>query len=150
MSHSDPHDIYDRILEKVEKHLLGDQITFLTELDRVCKKLFGKKYSGTFPSDMIPKLTLEVPYAIINLDKTGSPGSHWVALARGRGGVGVYDSFGRTSRKILPSVYNSNNGKILDSDYDSEQHVSEDNCGARCCAWLIFVDRYGLDRALLI
>ena len=49
--------------------LIGDKTTYLSELLRIGKKLFGVKFKGVFPSDKIPKLNDLSPYAILNLDK---------------------------------------------------------------------------------
>jgi NDP-sugar pyrophosphorylase family protein len=144
---------YTNILKQVVEPLSGDKTTYLTELNGVGKKLFGVKYKGTFPSDKIPRLNDLSPYAILNLDKSTESGSHWVAIAKhpNKNETLLYDSFARRGTKIIPSLTYSGNGRIIDSDLkDREQEIVETNCGARCLAYLVVVEKYGWDAAKLI
>lgn len=141
--------LYNKLLKDVEKETT-DKTTYLQQLNRVGRKLLGTKYKGTFPSDKIPKLNDLSPYCILNLDKSTQPGSHWVALAKCGEHSILYDSFGRDNMKIIPSLRYSGNGQIFNTDRDSEQDISEENCGARCIAWLSFLDTYGPKNAMLI
>ena len=61
-----------------------------------------------------------------------------------------YDSFGRNDTEIIPNLKYSGNGKIINTDDDTEQEIMEENCGARCLAWLCLYDEYGEDTAILI
>ena len=95
-------------------------------------------------------LLLNKKYCILNLDKSYEPGSHWVGVCHRKGGSVIYDSFGRSSLKIIPSLYKSHNGRIIDTKRDAEQSVKENNCGERACSWLILCDLFGVDMGLLI
>ena len=125
--------------------LLGDQTTFLSQLDKVGRQLFGIKFKGVFSSDKIPKLSDLSPYCILNLDKSNEPGSHWVALVKltNKNGALIYDSFGRDYKKIIPDVLLSGNGRIINTDDDCEQQIEETNCGQRCLAFIIVFDLHG-------
>jgi hypothetical protein len=147
--------VYNKILKQIIEPLSGDETTYLTELNGIGKKLFGVKFKGVFPSDKIPKLNDLSPYAILNLDTSKQPGSHWVAIAKyptqSKPKTLLYDSFARKGSKIIKSLSYSGNGRIINSDLkDSEQDVMETNCGARCLAWLVVVEKYGFDAAALI
>ena len=48
--------IYNQILTKQIYPLTGVNSTFMNDLDKVGRKLFGVKFKGVFPSDKIPKL----------------------------------------------------------------------------------------------
>ena len=111
------------------------------------RKLFGNKFAGVFPADRIPRLT-RARYTILNLDDHDMPGSHWIALARDKDSVWVYDSFGRPTQKILPDI--GQTFKFFDVDYDAEQAARETNCGARSLAWLMVFDKFGAETAKLI
>ena len=64
--------------------------------------------------------------------------------------VYFYDSFARNVKKILPSIFSVYN-RVIESDRsDKEQRDEEENCGARSMAFLYIVDKYGIDKALLI
>jgi hypothetical protein len=145
--------IYNKVLRDIIEPMTGDNSTYLTQLNGVGHKLFGCKFKGVFPSDKIPKLNDLAPYAILNLDTSKEPGSHWIAIAKypHENKTIMYDSFGRSDKKIIPTLKNSHNGIIYDADStDVEQKLLETNCGARCLAFLVVYDRWGEDYAKLI
>jgi hypothetical protein len=141
-----------KVIEKVYLNNLKDiqnnytknsGVTYLDQLDQIGRKIFGNKFRGVFPSDKIPKLNGIKRYCILNLDKSDEPGSHWVALAKLQDGETIfYDSFGRCHTKIIPNLNLSGNGRIINSEKDREQTTVEENCGQRCLAFLMIVDRY--------
>ena len=139
--------LYNQILRHIMV-LIGDTTTYLSELNGI-----GKKFKGVYPSDKIPKLNDLSPYAILNLDTSKQPGSHWVAIAKNphKDETLIYDSFARKGSKIIKSLAYSGNGRIINSDLkDAEQDIMETNCGARCLAYLVVVEKYGWDAAKLI
>lgn len=144
--------LYNGILNKIVIPMVGNQSTYQNKLKEAGEELLGTPdFHGVFPSDKIPRLTTLNPYAIINLDNSNEPGSHWVAIAHADRKMYVYDSFGRKSTEILPDIFASGNGSnIIDTDYDAEQSPKEMNCGARCLAFLILFKYYGSNMALLI
>ena len=124
---------YERWL-KVMRKLLGSGVTSSTQLQSAGKDLFGNTFKGVYAADKIPDLKTGET-AIVNLDKTGEPGSHWVALTDNL----VYDSFGRSKRKILPDA-----GLIQkNTDPDPEQTSNEEDCGARSMAFLVCYHLHG-------
>jgi hypothetical protein len=144
------HRMYNQILNKVVKPIVGNGITFQDSLDNVGRDMFGSAFKGVFASDKIPRLNALKKYAILNLDRSDEQGSHWIAIAFQNGKTYVYDSFGRKSSRIIPTLFHSGNGRILDSDPDPEQKIKEENCGARSLAWLLFFHRYGPNMAMHI
>jgi len=150
MSEARAEEIYKIILQDIVRTKLGFTTTFGKTLNNYMRKMVGSKFHGVYPSDKIPVLTSKKKYAIINLDTSTGPGSHWVAIAKSGPNIIVYDSFGRKSKKILSSVFKSGNGIPIDTDKDAEQSQSELSCGQRSCAWLIMYDSFGSELALLI
>jgi hypothetical protein len=142
--------LYQTILKKIIVPLTGDKTTFLDELNGVGHKLLGVKFKGVFPADKIPRLNDLKKYAILNLDTSKEPGSHWVSIAKDGKETYLYDSFGRSHTKIIKGLQYSGNGRIVNTDLDAEQDVLETNCGARCLAWLVLFDNWGADVAILI
>jgi hypothetical protein len=143
--------LYNQILHQIVIPLTGNKVTNSTDLHKVGKQLLGNKFIGVFPSDMIPKLTLKTPYCIVNVDSSDLSGSHWMSLVKsGRNETILYDSFGRSHVKILPSLKLSGNGKAINTDLDREQGLKEESCGARSIGFLLFYDKYGRDMSLLI
>ncbi len=136
---------------KTVNDLVGNTTTYLSQLDKTSRSLFGVKFRGVFPSDKIPRLNDLKPYCILNLDKSDEPGSHWVALAKlPTDECLFYDSFGRGYKQIIPIIDHSGNGRIKNTDEDPEQGLQENNCGARCIAFLMVFDRLGSEYAELI
>jgi hypothetical protein len=142
-----------KILRHIEKlfqglaGINGDKSTYMNDLTSIGKKILGTKYKGTFTSDAIPFLTDKRPYCIVNLDNSHQSGSHWIGIAKypKKDRYLVYDSFGRDTKKILPSALNKfGSGNIVDTDSDAEQKAIETNCGQRCLAFLILSDLFGI------
>ena len=152
MNEAKAEQLYNQILTKQIYPLTGDKSTYMNDLDRVGRKLLGIKFKGVFPSDKIPKLNDLKPYCILNLDKSTESGSHWIALAKihGKESSLCYDSFGRSNKKIIPALQKSGNGTIQDTDRDAEQEIIQQDCGARSLAFLVVLDKYGVDVARLI
>ena len=142
--------IYNYILKNITRKFLGNKSTYTDDLNIFCKKLFNDKFMGVYPADKIKKLTNKKPYMILNLDKSGMSGSHWVAVVKNNNKTLFYDSFGRSYKKIMPNIKKSNNKKIYNTELDKEQENEEKDCGARCCAFLCVVDWFGIDYGELI
>jgi hypothetical protein len=141
------HRLYDHALKRLEEQL-GSGVTYGGDLNRVGKQFLGKKFVGVYPADMLPMLSKRCPYAILNLDNSDMPGSHWIAVKyMGRGASDeverclVYDSFGRKTQRIIPSL--AERYATVDADDDAEQENREDNCGSRSLAFLIIDDVFG-------
>jgi hypothetical protein len=145
---------YNKNLKMIEQNLKSNGTTYNTTLHTMGKELFGVRFKGVFASDMIPQLSDLAPYAILNLDKSYMRGSHWIAIAKveDTNDIIVYDSFGRTHSKIIPSLLEQFNStyRIIDTDLDAEQNIREENCGQRSLAFLKVLDEHGFDEARLI
>ena len=142
--------LYKIILEDIVIPLTGNKTTFSNILDRISRNLLGESFSGVYPADKIPVLDKDVKYAILNLDESDEPGSHWVAIAKEGDTTYLYDSFGRTHSKIIENLQSSGNGTIVDTDLDVEQSILETNCGARSLAWLLLFEWFDSDTAIMI
>jgi len=143
------HDDYNKILVEVKKSI-GNKTTYGHTLQKEAIKHLGYRFKGVFASDKIPKLNKLRSFAILNLDNSNQPGSHWIAVALDGKNLIVYDSFGRNHTKIIPNLKNEFRGKIHNTDLDPEQRKDEFNCGQRSIGWLIFFQKYGAKRAMLI
>ncbi len=60
-------EIYNSILKTLEEKY---DMTYSEYILQLGKKLFNDKFRGVYPSEHIPELTKEKPYAILNLDKS--------------------------------------------------------------------------------
>lgn len=140
-------DVYNAYLHGVEKLLDNKSTTSNFELNKIGKSLFGGKFVGTFASDQLPTLSKFKPYCIANLDKSNESGSHWIAIVRDNADVLVYDSFGRKSKTIIPSVLRHYK-VVKDTESDAEQDTKETNCGQRCISALLVYDIHGREAFL--
>ena len=141
---------YNQYLTEIQRDI-SNGTTYSNVLEKYCRKLFKGKFKGVYPSDKVPKLNKLKKYCILNLDKSGLPGSHWIALAYVNDNKYIlYDSFGRKYSEIIPHLTKQTKVKIEDTDYDKEQKVKELNCGARCIAFLKVFDEHGYNKAKLI
>ena len=130
-------------LRRVAEKLVGKGPSYGLDLEKVGTATFNDKFMGVFAADTIPKKFVYYRQPRPSRQARISLG----ALARTEGGVYMaYDSFGRKTVSILPGL----DLKTIDTDPDAEQKDHEDNCGARCIAWLIMYDIFGPDVAVTI
>lgn len=159
--------IYNDTLNGIMYPILGKKLTWGRDLNKLGLKLFNGQFAGVFPSDRMPPLGLNPGggmvnstnvnkrsklYAVMNLDNSQQPGSHWIGLAYHppTQKIWVYDSYGRPTQEIVPSLVKEFGNKLRQVDDDAEQKILEDDCGARVMAWLYIFDRKGVNVAKLI
>lgn len=131
--------------------LLGKEALYSDQITKLCRKLFGRKYIGTYAQDTMP-LNLN-GYMIVNVDTKGKKGSHWVALVHESKHVYVYDSFGRKTKNLLPILAKKLKNKKLievDADHKPEQFGDTSICGQLAISFLATVDKYGIDKTIKI
>lgn len=75
-------------IKKTKKGLSSEAINRLTNC--------SPNFIGCFSEDVLPTLTFQQKpcFLIVNLDKTGMPGSHWIALGIFDEKIEVFDSLG--------------------------------------------------------
>lgn len=139
--------LYKKYFKKIVK-IMGNKSTYDNELKTIGNKLFDNNFVGVYPSDKIPHLKPK-QFIIVNLDKSNQPGSHWIGIVKDKKGLLIYDSFGRKSIKIIPSIYKQYKN-IVDTEYDKEQKVKEYNCGQRVLSFLMVYFNKGFDYAKYI
>lgn len=150
MSRNDFKKIYNEVVKLIGHSKTTDSI----ELNKLCKKLFGKQFKGVYAVNAVPKIQKN-SYYIINTDLRGRGGIHWCALITGNGKtVYIYDSFGRPTKKVLNLLSKKlikKGYKIKDSNYQQEQFGTKSAmCGQLSVAWLVFAKKYGITKALKI
>jgi len=146
-----PEVLYNKVLNNIIYPKLGKGVTNELQLTKLGKKLIGDSFLGVYAAnDNLPKLYKDGQCFIMNLDNKRQPGSHWIAGYYENPILGIYDSFGRETAKILPILYNKHFYKIVDSDYDAEQKIDEDDCGQRSLSFLYIAKTLGLRKALTI
>lgn len=129
-------DIYNRL-----KRAVGVDTTYSNDLHVVGKKMFHRKFRGVFAINEVPTNLSTGQMAIVNLDRTDEPGSHWIAIYKDHNKLYVYDSFGRHTKKIAPELYKKYRN-IIDCEYDAEQHSKQKDCGLRSLCALVLFDSF--------
>lgn len=125
----------------------GNKALYDNEITDIGQQLIGKKYVGTFPIDRVP-LSGTDKYMIVNADKSGLPGSHWLGVYLKGDTVFVYDSFARKSKKLLKPLHDKAKKykkKIIDINAKSDQKNHTEICGPISLSFLYIVKTYGID-----
>ena len=123
------------------KPKVGNNTTYKNDLYRHGRELFGRKFRGVFARDEIPHMG-NGQMCIANLDTSDQPGSHWIAIYGKKGKQYVYDSYGRSTKKILPD---RSGAGYVPTEQDAEQSKSENNCGLRSMTALYLFDSFDPD-----
>lgn len=112
-------------------------MTTSTELNRRLRHI--GEYIGTYPSDLLPKITKFPAALILNTDPSNKPGQHWVAVYIKRNGVGEYfDPFGLQplmNEFINFLDNNCPNGWTFNDN--TIQGINSINCGRFCYMFII-------------
>jgi hypothetical protein len=127
---------------------LGRKSTSDKQLTDTGKLLLGSSFQGAFPQNYRVRKTPKRQTFILNTDTSGGPGEHWVSVIKNNKTFYVYDSFGRSSRKLLPVF--SRGKLVIDSEYDAEQADDTEIWGQLCLSWLLTVQQLGIRNALRI
>jgi hypothetical protein len=139
---------------KLVEHVMGKGLTYNSYLLKIAKQLIGAQFEGVYSQNTVPlKLPTRCMF-ILNQDVDTGKGIHWISVYKNGKTYYIYDSFGRTSKRLVPLFVNQilgENCKYIDSDHDPEQFgYKSENCGQLCLTFLLCVKRLGINNALLI
>jgi hypothetical protein len=96
-----------------------------------------KDYRGCFPKDQLPRKIKSREYAVVNLDDSTGPGTHWVAVVNDPkcDFVEFFDPFG-----MMPSTeihkYMKTAGKDIRYNNNQLQDTLSVRCGYFCCHYI--------------
>ena len=135
--------------------VLGRKAVSDDQLTELGKNMLNKKYLGTFAQDKYPMN--KNGFAIVNVDiasKINTDMAHWVAIYSTKTRLYIYDSYGRTTKFVLPIIYEKarkHNKKIYESYHDAEQHgIRSEICGQLSMAWIFTANTIGIRKELLV
>lgn len=156
MSEKDVEKIFNGFKNRIIKQV-GNKALYDTHIDKICHNLFASKYGGTFPQDSSVEIKNN-KYYIINTDKTGNEGIHWVALYTTPKKAYMYDSYARTGKKVLPILskklsqkgYGIQMSDRSDVEQDDKIKKQDEICGQLCISWLLTLHCAGIKKAMLI
>lgn len=131
-------DDYNRFLKIIKKEL-KDNATTGDQLYQLCREL-RLPLTGVYACDEKQKHYRNNSCFIINTDRKGEAGVHWVAGVNYGGRTYLYDSFGRNNL-YFPSLKNK---KISYTAPDKEQLEEQTDCGQRCISALLVFYHNGL------
>ncbi len=92
-------------------------------------------FRGVFMKDALPKRIMENESAIVNLDNSDGPGTHWVCYKKLGDTVYYFDSFGNLPPPKELNEYFKNVGQIL-YNYERFQKKNTVICGHLCLEFL--------------
>ena len=126
--------LYERYLDQYISVFGHEKITSDIEIDAIMRQFHPRdKFLGVFAADETPKSYCKGQVWIQNNLDRKDGGEHWVGMgALSNRCVMLYDSFGRD---FGPNTFRGIR-QYVNTDRDVEQHIKEDNCGQRCCAWV--------------
>jgi hypothetical protein len=133
--------LYVKYYKKI-RPLIGINITYSNQLNKIGVQLFGRKFLGVYSSDDSPMLKNNQSM-IINVDKKNQKGSHWLAVIKHNNIIYVYDSFGRHTKNLIPHFFKKYK-KVIDTEYDAEQKDHENDCGLRSLTSLAVYYNHGI------
>jgi len=139
--------IYKQYFNKIKREIIkkwGNHALDNQEVHEIGKEYLGDKFKGVFPSDKVP---FQPGYYILNVDKSGMPGSHWVGIIIKNKTMYVYDSYARKTNKLINHLYDKAKKlkyKIVDVNKKSDQHPKSEICGPISLGFLATYDKFGM------
>jgi hypothetical protein len=140
-----------------ENHkLIGKGGTWSDTLNQLGIFKFGKhKWCGVYHQNNMPWSKIKKSkclYGILNNDYKGE-GEHWLAFYVKDKQFYCFDTFGRSMKEIVPLLEKKLKGQRIRykfSDRDANQKDSQEDCGARCIAWLECIKEFGIRKSMKI
>lgn len=104
------------------------------ELTKYAIQLKIPYFRGVFMRDRLPKRISLNESAIVNLDSSLGPGTHWVAYVKRGKHIEYYDSFGVAPPAELTKYFGKKTVVIY--NYEQDQQLSQVICGHLCLKFL--------------
>lgn len=112
------------------------------ELDKLCYKIFGDDYQGTYSANNIrnePKNNGEC--MIINTQNAENRGEHWLAVYNECGKNYVFDTYARNYKDLNN---NFKRKKWIQPKHRIMESIWGKDCGQQCIAFIITCRKYGV------
>jgi hypothetical protein len=130
---------------------LGKDALYDDQIAAVAPPLLGPRWKGVYSHDQLPKSP--GMYIINTAGSKSRNGIHWVAVYQTPKTMYVYDSYGRSTGSVLPTLKRRAGGRrIIESDRSDAEQIGTTSsiCGHACIAWLQCVVKFGVRGALLV
>ena len=102
-------------------------------MEDAAKRLKIPSFRGVFLLDTLPKKPNKKECGIVNFDKSGGPGTHWVAWYKNGKTKIYFDSYGvQPPNKVIYYL-----GKPIHYNTDQVQPTGQVFCGHLCCLYVL-------------
>lgn len=123
------------VLNKQKQIIIPNKALSNFDLLKYAKCLKIPFFRGVFMIDGLPKHMWKNESAIVNLDKTSGPGTHWVCYKKINNNVYYFDSFGNLPPPNELKIYFRNVKKIM-YNINRVQDWNTNVCGHLCLDFL--------------
>lgn len=106
------------------------------DLNRYAEKLRIKNFRGVYMLDDLPKRRHKNESAIVNLDTSDGPGTHWICYRKNGENVNYFDSLGNLRPPIELMDYFGSQSRVR-YNYTRKQPLGTDICGHLCLQFLL-------------
>lgn len=123
-----------------------------TEIERVLRRICGQKFIGVYPKDLLPRRIDNLPaLMVVNTDKSGRPGEHWLAISIDKDGRGeLFDSLATPPDAMLSNYMNRHTIAWTHSTRQLQSFASR-YCGHYVVFYVAFRSlNYNLNRITMI
>ena len=111
--------------------LLGRGTTYQRDINRVGSRFFGRHWGGVHARDTMPRVATERRTAyIVNTDRAGAPGVHWLAVLDHDGDRYMNDSLGGVGASQRRELERLHPDSIWAED-DAEREPWQKDCAVR-------------------
>lgn len=97
-------------------------------------------FRGVFMRDSLPSIIFKNETAIVNLDNSFGPGTHWVCYHKQGNKIKYFDSFGNLRPPLELQKYfksgDQSSNTIIEYNYNREQSFNSVICGHLCLKFL--------------
>lgn len=102
------------------------------------KRLHIPYFRGVFMRNDLPRMIRYIECAVVNLDTTDGPGTHWVCYKKHANIIQYFDSFGNLRPPLeLLNYFNSGGESVnVQYNYNSQQSLNTVVCGHLCLRFL--------------
>ena len=112
----------------IKNVILPNKPLNIFELEDAAKRLKIPSFRGVFLLDTLPKRPNKKECGIVNFDKSGGPGTHWVAWYKNGKTKIYFNSYGVQPPKEVVECL----GKLIYYNSDQVQPVGQVFCGHLC------------------
>ncbi len=101
------------------------------ELSKIATKMFGKRFAGVYPLDVLPDHLVSNSGLVVNTQSHNLPGEHWIAVFKHNDSITAYDPLGIYYPAPLVSWLHKQSINVR-YNYKHDQPFNSNLCGEYC------------------